>query len=261
MTEYLRLLQRVLQRGQRRASRAGPTLSVFGESLQFSMCNSFPLITTREMFYKPVFGELAAFLTGSTQLKTFQDMGCNYWDANAEAWMTGQSVVGKIYGYQWRYWNGNHDQLAALMHGLREDPYGRRHLLTTWNPSDLPDMCLPPCHLLAQFYVNGAFLDMTVYMRSVDLCLGLPADMALYGLLLALIGREVGRVPGSVVFFLGDAHIYVNHTEALTRQLERRPYSQPILSLLPGSIDTFRPGDAQIGNYRAHPAIKYALNV
>jgi thymidylate synthase len=262
MDSYLRLLSRVIETGKRRPSRAGETVSRFGETLHYTMCNYFPLVTTREINLAPIAGELAAFLAGGTDLKTFEDFGCHYWMPNAEAWRPGMGEVGKIYGYQWRYWNDMHDQIAALLHGLREDPHGRRHLLTAWNPSDLPEMCLPPCHVLAQFYVDSAFLDMAVYMRSVDLCLGMPADMALYGLLLTLIANELKLTPGGVTWFLGDAHVYANHVEQAREQLTRKSRVQPRLELMPDTgIDTFTPKSILLHDYDPHPAIKYKLNI
>lgn len=261
MVEYLTLLERTLAGGRPRQTRLGPTIARFGETFKYSMVSEFPLLTTRAMNIKPIAAELAAFLTGSTALKTFTDMGCNYWTPNAEAWRPGAGEVGKIYGYQWRYWNGVHDQIAALLHGLRDDPWNRRHVLTTWNPSDLPEMCLPPCHLLAQFQIDHEYLDMCVTMRSVDLCLGLPADMVLYGLLLELLARELELNAGTVTWFFGDAHIYEGHIPQLREQLKRTPYGRPQLLLAGPGIDAFRPDDAVLSHYEPHPAIKYQLYV
>lgn len=262
MKEYTALIARVMQRGIDRETRAGRTKSIFGESISTNVSRHFPIITTRDLPYKPVLGELAAFLTGSRAVETFAHFGCNYWSPNAEAWKPGAGDVGKIYGHQWRAWNGELDQLTQLVEGIRDDPTSRRHVLTTWNPSDLGDMCLPPCHILAQFNVEEDEIDCIVYMRSVDVCLGLPSDFVLYGALLALIASEVGRKPRQLTFFFGDCHIYANHFKSALGQLGRSPTTRPMYVLDPlAGIHNFRPEQIVLAGYKPWPAMKYALNV
>lgn len=264
-SEYLDLAEHVLNCGEPRASRAGPTRAIFGCDLELHM-NLFPILTTREIFWKPVLGELAAFLEGTSDVRRFEALGCNYWRPNAEAWAPGKNSVGRIYGVQWRHWAGTDgpvDQLIDLVDGLRDTPHGRRHILATWNPGELHDMCLPPCHLLAQFYVRENYLDCLVYMRSVDVCLGLPSDMVLYGMLLELVAAEIGRTAGRLRFSLGDVHIYENHMEALKEQLTRELSLFPttILNQSGNHLFNFRADKVAMIEYNPAPAIKYVLNV
>lgn len=195
-TAYLDLLEDVLLRGKPTPSRAGETLSTFGNMLTLDMLDrKFPLVLTRRVYPMQVLAELECFIKGTSRLSDFVDAGCNYWTLNAQAWRPGENMVGRIYGVQWRHWRRQDgeeiDQLVNLVEGLRDDPYGRRHILTAWNPGELAEMCLPPCHVMAQFNLSGAELDCLVTMRSVDLCLGLPSDMILYGMLLYLVGKSV----------------------------------------------------------------------
>lgn len=266
---YNRLVETVLTTGVRRESRAGRTISCFGASICLPIHTEFPLLTTRKIFFNGVFGELAAFITGSTMLNTFKEFGCNYWDMNAAAWERNkdvpqsQQVVGHIYGYQWRNWAGHYDQLYRLVEGINLDPYGRRHLLTTWDPADLKNMCLPPCHLLAQFYVHDGALSCLVFMRSVDLALGLPSDMILYATLQALVAKQCGLSLGTLQFSFGDTHIYEGHIELLKTQLARGTTAQgALLELHPiTTLFTFKPEHAMVINYDPQPAIKYPFNV
>lgn len=268
MREYLDLLHRVARRGEPRPSRAGPTFSVFGESFSTDCLREgrFPLITTRRVYPYGILGELAAFLTGNTDLKTFEDMGCNYWRYNAEQWAENAGVpdellqVGRIYGTQWRDWNKKHDQIAALIKSLVNDPYGRRHLLIAWNPSELDQMCLPPCHIFAQFYVSHGYLNCQVYMRSVDLALGLPSDIILYAALLVLVSKATGWLPGTLKFAFGDTHIYIDHMPNVEIQLEREPLELPSYKLLANSnLDNFRPTDFTFKDYKFHERLNYDL--
>jgi thymidylate synthase len=269
MRSYLNLLDTVLELGQNRHSRVGDTISVFGQSITIDSLKHgyFPLVTTRKLSPRGVLGELAAFLWGAQSLKAFKTFGCNYWDHNAKQWEMNEGLpvdnmsVGRIYGVQWRDWNGKHDQLAALVDGICNDPTGRRHILTTWNPSELDQMCLPPCHLLAQFYVTSdGYLDCIVYMRSVDICLGLPSDISLYAALLVLVAHETNLKPGKLTFFLGDAHVYAEHLKGAAEQLNRTPLPLPRYTLHKGSsLFNFHPDDLQIIDYAHHEAIKYVL--
>jgi len=267
---YNRLINFVLDNGELRESRAGKTIGVFGAGISVPMGgDEFPLLTTRKIFTKGIVGELAAFLTGSTLLKTFKDFGCNYWDANAAAWSrnAGKPVeehrVGRIYGTAWRSWGGHVDQLSNLIAGIKANPFGRRHLLTTYDPADKDNQCLPPCHLLAQFYVLHRRLHCLVYMRSVDLALGLPSDLVLYGLLQTLIAKECDLALGTLQFSFGDCHIYENHVALLEEQMTRPTNRQSARIALDAktSIFNFKPSDMEILNYEPDTAIAYPFNV
>jgi thymidylate synthase len=266
---YFALLDKVLVTGSERPSRVGDTVSLFGTTLEVPELEwgGFPLLTTRKMQTKGQLAELAAFVRGAEDLATFKKFGCNFWDDNAAKWSRNSLLtenkyqVGRVYGVQWRDWNGVHDQLQALVQNIKQDPYGRRHILTTWNPSELNDMCLPPCHILAQFYVTyDKRLECQVYMRSVDLCLGLPSDVVLYAALLVLVANEVDLEPGRLLFSFGDAHIYKGHLEQLYEQLGRIPGVCPTYELRPGTrLLNFQPDDIVFHNYIHAEKIEYAL--
>jgi len=267
--DYIALVHGTLTKGERRETRAGPSVALFGAAISIGelMYGFFPLLTTRQLHPKPVLGELAAFVRGAEDLAVFKSFGCNYWDGNAQAWVRNAARrrehqrVGKIYGAKWRDFHGV-DQLSCLVNGLREDPYSRRHLLVAWDPSE-EDQCLPPCHVLAQFYVTtDKALDVAVYMRSVDLCLGLPSDVILYSALLCLLAKEAGCSPGAVTFFLGDAHVYENHVPSWHEQEKSLVRAPPRYKLSEGaSLLEFLPGDFEFPNYQGLPRINYELNV
>lgn len=269
MRTYKEFCELLLRIGQPRPTRVGPAHSWFGMHFACGVpvANTFPILTSRRVPFMPIAGELAAFLTGKTDLQTFKDFGCNYWDKNAEAWGL-PGMVGKIYGYQWRNFNGV-DQLKYLIDGIRDDPYGRRHLISAWNPADLDDMCLPPCHVMAQFYVRDTglvqWLDCHVTMRSVDVALGLPADMVLYGLMLSLVAETTGYSPGFLSFSFGDAHIYDTHRATLKEQLRNFEVSalSPRIVLKRGTnIFNFTPGCVTLEHYTpAAKEYKYELLV
>lgn len=268
-TSYIRLVNEVATYGNVRETRAGPTRSIFGTSIKLPNISThgFPILTTRKMHPKGVWGELAAFLQGATYLQTFKNLGCNYWDANAAAWPENDKVdpslhrVGKIYGGQWLNFYGV-NQLEELLRSLERNPTSRRHLLTTYNPAELDLGCLPPCHLLAQFQVREPFLDCCVYMRSVDLCLGLPTDIVLYATLMHLIAAELDLRSGELTFMMGDTHIYENHLELWETQANRRPYKLPTLvSSFTNDISNFHPSALTLQGYQHHDAILYPFNV
>jgi len=268
--DYLDLVNLVLRTGTDRQSRAGDTVHVFGTVLQVHglSAGKFPVLTTRKMHLPGIVGELAAFIRGTTTVAGFKDLGCNYWDANAAAWVGNKGVpvekhrVGNIYGAKWRNFYGV-DQLERLVYGLKFDPLSRRHLLTTYDPSET-FQCLPPCHLLAQFNVtNDAALDCIVYMRSVDLILGLPSDVVLYSLLLALLAKECRYKTGNLVFMMGDTHIYKNHIEQFVQpQLKRVFFEAPQFVLNQDTnLFSFQPSDLSLIDYKYHDSIKYSFNV
>lgn len=292
MNEWHRILTKVLRSGSRRPDRTGVgTLSVFGEQLCFDNRWSdehdiFPAVTTKKLAFKQVAAELASFIQGYDNVYDFNRLGCDIWDGNAGSgyWKLKARFdgdLGRIYGVQWREWLSapraggqppyRTDQLALLLDGLRKDPFGRRHVVTAWNPGELDQMCLPPCHVMFQAYVreddygNGRLcktLDLRVDMRSVDLFLGLPFDVASYALLQRLLAQELGMESGWLTFQLGDAHIYLNHLEQVHTVLMRQPFEPPRLWLAPDAkLLTFRPEQASLLDYYSHPAVKAPLNV
>lgn len=266
---YQVLCEQVLRNGYVKPSRVGETLSLPGLSIKsWNVAQEFPILSSRKIFLPGILGELAAFLRGATMLREFKKQGCNYWDHNASQWPLNEGLrqenwsVGRIYGAQWREWGiTGLDQIKALVDGIKADPHGRRHLLTTWNPEELGAMCLPPCHLLAQFYVHGDRIDCIVYMRSVDLALGLPSDLVLYGVLLMLVAKEVGLKPGTLHMQFGDAHIYKPHIEKLAAQLQRFPPTiGPYATLsLDATLNNFTADKFYLRNYDPLEAIKYEL--
>lgn len=266
---YAQLLLQTVLNGDPRPSRVGNVVGGFGAVLPVPSMSTgkFPLLTTRRMHIRGIAGELAAFLRGAEDLATFKRFGCNYWDANAAAWDVNQGkpieehMVGKIYGAQWRNFQGV-DQIKRLVHSLKTDPFGRRHLLTTYDPSSLGDSCLPPCHLLAQFYVRDGVLQQIVTMRSVDLCVGLPTDVALYALLQILVAKAVDLRPGALFMQLGDAHVYEQHLDTLLVQLQRVGSLLPTYNLSDdATLDNFEPGHLDIIDYEPEPSLNYALLV
>lgn len=267
---YNRLVSHVIMHGEHRPSRAGFTLSCFGKTLVIDCLEQgqFPVLTQRQIFVRGILGELAAFLTGADDLQTFKEFGCNYWDVNAAEWApnTGKPIdvqrVGRIYGVQWRDWAGKLDQIQTLVAGLQENPYGRRHLLTTYNPAELDDMCLPPCHILSQFNVRTSkHLDCIVTMRSVDLCLGLPSDIILYATLLLLLCNETGYKPGKLTFMLGDTHVYRNHVDTFQEHAIRKMHALPEFALAKSATtDTFHPQHLTLSNYQHSGVLHYVFN-
>jgi len=263
--EYLQLVSDVVECGSRRKTRAGSTRQIFGADLVIESLRigKFPIITSRKIFPKPVFGELAAFLRGATDLKTFKDFGCNYWDANAKAWAANKYEVstnydvGNIYGAKWRHFNGV-DQIKSLVRNIQANPLSRRHMLTAYDPAE-EYHCLPPCHLMAQFNVcNDGSLDCIVYMRSVDLCLGLPSDIILYATLMLLVAQETNYRPGTLMFMLGDTHIYENHVDIFKYQLAGPTFELPTWELDPSAtLDNFEPKHLNLINYVHGEKLEY----
>lgn len=267
---YAKLADEILRFGVKRSSRVGDTISLPGLSLTTPpVYMEFPIITTRRVFPRGVVGELAAFLQGATMLEEFKEFGCNYWTHNAAQWERNKNKpekdweVGKVYGAQWRYWGvTNLDQLTALIDGMKCDPHGRRHILTTWNPEELNKGCLPPCHILSQFYIANNTVDCIVTMRSVDIALGLPSDLVLYGVLLMLVAKELDLVPGRLHFHFGDAHIYCAHLDGMREQLKRSQPTDiaPRGHLLKGAnLFEFKPSQFELYDYNPLEAINYVL--
>jgi len=267
--DYMALVNGVIEDGDHRETRAGPTVAKFGTMLTISCLEDglFPILTTRKMYPKGVWGELTAFIAGSETVADFKHFGCNYWDANAAAWdknkgkAPAEHRVGKIYGGQWRDFNGV-DQLRALITSLTMEPSSRRHLLTTYNPAETQLGCLPPCHLLAQFNIrDDAWLECCVYMRSVDLILGLPSDIMLYASLLIQLANDLDLYPGYLTFMMGDTHVYLNHVDQWYEQAERIPRALPSFNYPDGDIWDFHAEAIRLDDYNPHEKIPYEFNV
>ena len=262
MRQWHSMLEHVWQAGESRPDRTGTgRRSVFGFSTQFDLRDGFPAVTTKRLAFGQVQAELACFLGAVETLEEFHGLGCTIWDANAARWRDG-SVVGRHYGVQWRRWRAEGradlDQLREAVRLVRHDPDSRRIMVAAWNPGELGDSCLPPCHTHFQLYpsADGRWLDCAVYMRSCDAFLGLPFDVASYALLLALLCNETGRSPRRLLFFFGDLHVYADHAEPVAEVLSRDPRGLPLLRLPSAAgLDSFRPGDASLAGYDPHPAV------
>jgi thymidylate synthase len=275
------MLKTALSIGEERKDRTGVgTLAVFGLAAMFDLREGFPAVTSKPLPFRQIRGELAAFLRGSESVDDFRALGCNYWDSNVAAWKGARypGDAGRIYGAQWlrwRSWRPNvggtfviareTNQLEELVDGLRKSPHGRRHVVTAWQPGEMDLMCLPPCHIMFQCFASddeGEYLDLQFYMRSVDLMLGAPCDIALYALLLHLIAKEVGRSPRRLLMVAGDAHVYLNHVDQARAVLRREPRALPALHLEEGaSLFKFLPSQAGLVGYDPHDALPTPLNV
>jgi thymidylate synthase len=280
MKNYLDLLQHILDNGVKKEDRTGVgTLSVFGAQLRFDLNAGFPLITTKRVWFKGVVHELLWLISGNTNVKYLQDNGVNIWNE----WADAEGNLGPVYGRQWRGWQAyqdksasckhiyacgcvrpyNIDQLASTIDQIKKNPDSRRHLVTAWNPADINEMKLPPCHYAYQFYVAGGKLSCMFNMRSVDTFLGFPFNAASYALLTHLVAQVCGLGVGDLVASLGDAHIYLNHIDQVKEQLSRMPYDLPTIKLNKDikNIDDFKFEDITLENYKCHPTIKAPIAV
>lgn len=263
--QYLSLIGDILDHGEERADRTGVGVrGLFGAQMRFDLRHSFPLLTTKQVHFKSIAIELLWFLRGDSNIDFLKKNGVSIWDE----WADPRGELGPVYGVQWRRWRGGDgvevDQIAALVQSLKENPLSRRHILSAWNVADLPQMALPPCHVLAQFYVSTkGELSCQLYQRSVDVFLGLPFNIASYSLLTLMLARVCGLSPGEFVFTGGDVHLYQNHLEQARTQLQREPYPFPQLRLRPGvqGIDDFRFEDFELIDYRCHPRIAAPIAV
>ena len=280
MQEYLNILRTVQQYGEEVEGRNGKVKKLFGIAARYpDVGENFPLLTTKAMPFKSILGELLAFLRGEDDVTEFQKLGCNVWNANqeSEAWKNNpnyeEGYLGRIYGVQWRDWIGTRpdadneteiftlDQIQILIDGIKADPFSRRHIVTAWNPGELDEMCLPPCHVLFQVNISpGGKLDIALYQRSCDMFLGVPFNIASYALLILILARQTGYQPGTLVHFMGDAHIYENHYQQVDEQLER--FQGPPCRVRIKNIKVFddvaqyKPRHFVLEGYEPQPSIK-----
>jgi thymidylate synthase len=264
MHQYHQLLDLILKTGVRRDDRTGTgTLGVFGHLMKFDLADGFPLLTTKKLHIKSIVHELIWFLAGDTNIKYLKDNGVSIWDE----WADADGNLGPVYGKQWRSWAAPDgrviDQIAGVQDQIRTNPNSRRLIVSAWNPADVPDMALPPCHCLFQFQVADGRLNCQLYQRSADVFLGVPFNIASYALLTHMMAQATGLKPGVFSHVLGDAHLYLNHLEQAELQLTRDCRSLPTLALDPSITDIFdfRADHVAIENYDPHPHIKAKVAV
>ncbi|GAA3925683.1 thymidylate synthase [Microbacterium soli] len=263
-TPYEDLLRDVLEHGTHKDDRTGTgTTSVFGRQLRFDLSRGFPLITTKRVHFKSIAYELLWFLRGDSNVRWLQEHGVTIWDE----WADASGDLGPVYGVQWRSWpapgGGSIDQLAQVIEQIRATPDSRRLIVSAWNPADIPDMALAPCHALFQFYVAGGRLSCQLYQRSADMFLGVPFNIASYALLTLMVAQQTGLEPGDFVWTGGDCHIYDNHVDQVREQLSREPFPYPELRItrVPDSVFDYRYEDFEVVGYQHHPAIRAAVAV
>ncbi len=264
MKQYHDLLQHLLDNGVKKSDRTGTgTFSVFGHQMRFDLKEGFPLLTTKKLHTKSIIHELLWFLKGETNIAYLKENGVSIWDE----WADENGNLGPVYGYQWRSWpnpDGTHtDQITKLVEGLKNNPDGRRHIVSAWNPSFIDQMALPPCHCLFQFYVAEGKLSCQLYQRSADTFLGVPFNIASYALLTMMMAQVCGYEPGEFVWTGGDVHLYSNHVEQAQLQLSRdfRPLPQMKMNPDVKNIFDFKYEDFSLENYDPHPHIKAAVAV
>ena len=264
MVPYLELLKHVLEHGDRKDDRTSTgTLSVFGHQLRFDLAAGFPLVTTKKVHFHSVVHELLWFLTGDTNVRYLDANRVTIWDE----WADENGDLGPVYGAQWRSWQAADgrriDQIKDVVESIRANPSSRRHIVSAWNVGDLPQMRLPPCHVLFQFYVVNGRLSCHLYQRSADVFLGVPFNIASYALLTMMVAQVCDLAPGHFVHSFGDAHLYLNHVAQAETQLARAPRPLPAVQLNPQvrSLFDFRFEDVTLLGYDPHPAIKAQVAV
>ncbi|MFG1492484.1 thymidylate synthase [Halobacteriovorax sp. ZH4_bin.1] len=265
MRQYLDLMRHVLENGQKKEDRTGTgTISVFGYQARYNLEDGFPLVTTKKCHLRSIIHELLWFLKGDTNIAYLKENKVRIWDE----WADENGDLGPVYGYQWRHWKtpsgAEVDQVANLVKGLKENPFSRRHILTAWNPADVDNMALPPCHSFIQFYVSPDMkLSCQLYQRSADIFLGVPFNIASYALMTMMLAQVCDLKLGDFVHTMGDAHLYLNHIEQAQLQLTREPHALPTMKINPEvkSIFDFKYEDFTLENYEAHPHIKGEVSV
>lgn len=264
MKQYLDLLQRILDEGTQKGDRTGTgTISVFGNQMRFDLSKGFPLLTTKKLHLKSIIYELLWFLKGDTNVHYLQEHGVRIWNE----WADENGDLGPVYGHQWRAWpdgkGGVIDQIADVVEQIKHTPNSRRLIVTAWNPADIPQMALPPCHCLFQFYVAGDRLSLQLYQRSADTFLGVPFNIASYSLLLLMMAQVTGYKPGDFVYTTGDTHLYLNHIEQAKEQLSRTPRQLPTMTLNKDvtSLFDFKYEDFQLTDYNPYPHISAKVSV
>jgi len=258
MKQYLDLLEHVMENGVDRMDRTGTgTRGVFGHQMRFDLSEGFPMLTTKKLHLKSIVHELIWFLAGDTNIKYLKENGVRIWDE----WADENGDLGPVYGKQWRRWETQDgrviDQVAKVVEAIKANPYSRRHIVSAWNPAEVDDMALPPCHCLFQFHVADEKLSCQLYQRSADIFLGVPFNIASYALLTHMMADACDLEVGDFVHTLGDAHIYSNHFEQVRKQLHRPPRELPKLRLNKGvkSLFDYTFSDVEITGYDPHPHI------
>ena len=264
MLQYLTLLEKVMSEGVTRDDRTGTgTKSIFGYQMRFDLSKGFPLLTTKKLHLRSIIHELLWFLSGDTNISYLKENGVSIWDD----WADENGDLGPVYGYQWRSWktpDGRHiDQIKNLVEQLKNNPDSRRHIITAWNPADVDDMALPPCHCLFQFYIADGKLSCQLYQRSADIFLGVPFNIASYALLTMMLAQVLELEPGDFVHTLGDAHLYLNHLEQAQTQISRLPGALPTMKINPEKKDIFDFvfEDFSLEDYEAQPHIRAPIAV
>jgi thymidylate synthase len=264
MRQYLQLLKTVLETGVDRPDRTGTgTRSIFGYQMRFDLGDGFPVTTTKKLHLKSIIYELLWFLRGETNVRWLQERGVKIWDE----WADANGDLGPVYGSQWRSWPDGHggtiDQIEKLVHSIRTKPDSRRHIVSAWNPAEVDEMALPPCHCLFQFYVAEGKLSCQLYQRSGDVFLGVPFNIASYALLTQMMAQVTGLKPGEFVHTFGDVHLYSNHFEQAREQLQRTPKTLPRMALNPEvtSIFDFTFEDFMLAGYEPDAHIKAKVAV
>lgn len=264
MQQYLDLLRHIKNNGTIKSDRTGTgTISTFGYQMRFDLSQGFPLLTTKKLHLRSIIYELLWFLRGDTNIRYLHEHNVTIWDE----WADQNGDLGHIYGYQWRSWptpDGKHiDQITQVIDQIRKNPDSRRLIVSAWNVAEIDTMALPPCHTLFQFYVADNKLSCQLYQRSADVFLGVPFNIASYALLTQMVAQVTGLEVGTFVHTLGDAHIYLNHTEQVDLQLSRTPRSLPVMKINPDvrSIFDFQYEDFSLENYDPYPSIKAPIAV
>ena len=273
MQQYLGALQHIMEHGKERSDRTGVgTKAIFGMQMRYAMADGFPAVTTKKLAFNLVKAELLWFLSGSSDVRELQKLGCNIWNENAEApyWKPKarfEGDLGRVYGVQWRSWETTDgrtiDQIHHVIERIKSDPHDRRLIVNAWNPGEIDQMALPPCHTFFQFFVENETLSLQMYQRSCDMFLGGSFNIASYSLLLHMVAQVTGLKPGEFVHTLGDAHVYLNHFDQVKEQLTRVPLPLPQLSLNPEikNIDHFTVNDIKLVDYQSHASIKAKMAV